>query len=185
MTDKGGRSKELVEGERLHIDRDTVENGSFIGEQGSLEDGRWRTNRVGHDVKDRDSIEGVMKPVAVGEVSLQPQQPSQGTSVCWESFLHLRSVRVLLVENDDCTRHIVAGLLRNCSYEAVEASNGLQAWKVLEDLTNRVDVVLTEVVMPCLSGIALLCKIMSHKTRKNVPVISKGSSCDSFARTFS
>lgn len=55
----------------------------------------------------------------------------------------------------------------------IEATNGLQAWKILEDLTNHVDLVLTEVVMPCLSGIALLWKIMSHKTRKNVPVISK------------
>ena len=27
--------------------------------------------------------------------------------------------------------------------------------------------------MPCLSGVGLLYKIMSHKTRKNVPVISK------------
>lgn len=74
MIDKGGRSKELVEGERLYIDRDIVENGSFIGEQGSLEDGRWRINRVGYDVKDRDSIEGVMKFVVVGEVSFQFQQ---------------------------------------------------------------------------------------------------------------
>lgn len=55
----------------------------------------------------------------------------------------------------------------------IEAANGLQAWKILEDLTNHIDLVLTEVVMPCLSGIGLLCKIMSHKTRKNVPVISK------------
>lgn len=55
----------------------------------------------------------------------------------------------------------------------IAAANGLQAWKILEDLTNHVDLVLTEVVMPCLSGVGLLNKIMSHKTRKNVPVISK------------
>lgn len=55
----------------------------------------------------------------------------------------------------------------------MEASNGLQAWKILEDIENRIDLVLTEVVMPCVSGIALLFKIMSHKSRKNVPVVSK------------
>ena len=55
----------------------------------------------------------------------------------------------------------------------IEASNGLQAWKVLEDLTNHVDLILSEVVMPCVSGIGLLYKIMSHKSRKNIPVISK------------
>lgn len=55
----------------------------------------------------------------------------------------------------------------------LDAANGLQACKMLEDLTNHIDIVLTEVVMPCLSGIGLLSKIMSHKTRKNIPVISK------------
>ncbi|KAJ8532885.1 hypothetical protein K7X08_015774 [Anisodus acutangulus] len=29
--------------------------------------------------------------------------------------------------------------------------------------------------MPCLSGIGLLCKIMSHKTHKNIPVIMMSS----------
>ena len=65
------------------------------------------------------------------------------------------------MEYDDCTRHIVTALLRNCSYEVIEAANGIQAWKVLEDLTNHVDLVLTEVVMPCASGVSLLSKIMS------------------------
>jgi len=55
----------------------------------------------------------------------------------------------------------------------IEAANGLQAWKILEDLTNHIDLILTEVAMPGLSGIALLYKIMGHPTRKNVPVISK------------
>lgn len=55
----------------------------------------------------------------------------------------------------------------------IEAATGVQAWRILEDLNNHVDLVLTEVVMPCLSGIGLLYKIMSHKTRKNIPVISK------------
>ncbi|KAF3442074.1 hypothetical protein FNV43_RR15990 [Rhamnella rubrinervis] len=110
------------------------------------------------------------------EVVLQiPQQQPQGPMVCWERFLNLRSLKVLLVENDDSTRHVVTALLRNCSYEVIVAANGLQAWKVLEDLTNHVDLVLTEVIMPCVSGVALLSKIMSHKTRKNLPVIMMSS----------
>lgn len=55
----------------------------------------------------------------------------------------------------------------------VEASNGIQAWKVLEDLNNHIDIVLTEVIMPYLSGISLLSKILSHKSRRNIPVISE------------
>ncbi|KAI3473244.1 hypothetical protein Pfo_030536 [Paulownia fortunei] len=111
------------------------------------------------------------------------QQQTQGTVVCWERFLHVRTIRVLLVENDDSTRHVVTALLRNCNYEVLDAANGLQAWKILEDLTNHIDIVLTEVVMPCLSGISLLCKIMSHKTRNNIPVIMM-SSHDSMGLVF-
>lgn len=56
------------------------------------------------------------------------QQLTQGTVVCWERFLHVRTIRVLLVENDDCTRHVVTALLRNCNYE------GMQLWVLLNVL---------------------------------------------------
>lgn len=35
----------------------------------------------------------------------------------WESFLLQRNLKVLLVEDDDSTRHVVGALLRNCNYE--------------------------------------------------------------------
>ena len=57
---------------------------------------------------------------------------------------------------------------------AVTATDsGLQAWKILENLTNHIDLVLTEVAMPGISGIALLSKIMSSDACKNIPVISE------------
>jgi len=43
--------------------------------------------------------------------------------------------------------------------------------------------------MPILSGIGLLCKIMNHKTLKNIPVISKWCTkvilCPKFKNIFS
>ncbi|KAF2300476.1 hypothetical protein GH714_013749 [Hevea brasiliensis] len=110
------------------------------------------------------------------------QQQSQNSVIRWERFLPIRSLKVLLVENDDSTRHVVSALLWNCSYEVfcqictvIAVPNGLQAWKMLEDLNNHIDLVLTEVVMPTLSGIGLLCKITSHKTLKNIPVMMMSS----------
>lgn len=50
------------------------------------------------------------------QVQHKQQQPLS-TTVCWARFLHVESIRVLLVENDDSTRHIVTALLRNCNYE--------------------------------------------------------------------
>ena len=60
-------------------------------------------------------------------------------------------------------------------FAVVAVSNGIGAWKILEDLNNQIDLVLTEVVMPGLSGIGLLSKIMSHKSCQNIPVISEFS----------
>ncbi|KAL6005796.1 hypothetical protein ACLOJK_006369 [Asimina triloba] len=37
----------------------------------------------------------------------------------WESLLPRTVLRVLLVEGDDSTRHIIAALLRICSYRVV------------------------------------------------------------------
>lgn len=45
------------------------------------------------------------------------KQQIQGPLVRWERFLPIRSLKVLLVENDDSTRHVVCALLRNCGYE--------------------------------------------------------------------
>lgn len=58
-------------------------------------------------------------------------------------------------------------------FAVTAVAHGLQAWKTLQDVSSRIDLVLTEVVTPLLSGMDLLCKIMRHKTLKNIPVISK------------
>ncbi|KAM1798461.1 hypothetical protein ACFX15_031907 [Malus domestica] len=149
-------------------------NGVEDEERRLVEEDESKSNGRAGDVKGR--LGGAVQAQTV------TQQP-QGSTVCWERFLHVRSLKVLLVEYDDSTRHVVTALLRNCSYEVIPVANGVQAWKILEDLTNHVDLVLTEVVMPCVSGVSLLSKIMSHKTRKNVPVIMM-SSHDSMGLVF-
>lgn len=131
----------------------------------------------------QDVSNGLRAAIQVADGSTVLQSLPPGPVVCWERFLPIRSLKVLLVENDDSTRHVVSALLRNCSYEVNPVSNGLQAWKILEDPNNHTDIVLTEVVMPVLSGIALLCKIMSHKSLKNIPVIMM-SSHDSMGLVF-
>lgn len=50
-------------------------------------------------------------------LQISQQQQSQNSVVRWERFLPIRSLKVLLVENDFSTRQLVSALLRNCSYE--------------------------------------------------------------------
>ncbi|CAL9135369.1 unnamed protein product [Musa textilis] len=95
--------------------------------------------------------------------------------VRWERFLPRRSLRILVVEHDDSTRHIVMALLRKCSYNVVAVADGLKAWEVLKEKRYNFDLVLTEVDIPSLSGIGLLSKIMAAEQCKNIPVIMMSS----------
>nr|XP_043613432.1 two-component response regulator-like APRR5 [Erigeron canadensis] len=91
--------------------------------------------------------------------------------VRWEKFLPKMVLRVLLVEADDCTRHIITALLRKCSYKVAAVSDGLKAWEVLRQKSDSIDLILTEVELPSISGFALLTLIMEHQACKNIPVI--------------
>lgn len=160
------QANQLVEDDK-QVARDGDANG---GQRGLLEQ-----DGLVNDVQKVD-VNGVSGNPDQAEINTQGLHPSPTCQIIhWERFLHVRTLKVLLVENDDSTRHIVSALLRNCSYEVIAVSNGLQAWKILEDINNQIDLVLSEVVMPGLSGIALLSKIMNHKTRKTTPVIMTSS----------
>ncbi|KAJ4900488.1 pseudo-response regulator 5 [Raphanus sativus] len=91
--------------------------------------------------------------------------------VTWERFLPKISLRVLLVEADDSTRQIISALLRKCSYRVAAVPDGLKAWEMLRGKPESVDLILTEVDLPSISGYALLTLIMEHDLCKNIPVI--------------
>ncbi|XP_073045119.1 two-component response regulator-like APRR5 [Primulina eburnea] len=91
--------------------------------------------------------------------------------VRWERFLPKMAVRVLLVEADDSTRQIITALLRKCSYRVASVADGLKAWEVLKERSHNIDLILTEVDLPSISGYALLTLIMEHHLCKNIPVI--------------
>ncbi|XP_047264633.1 two-component response regulator-like APRR5 [Capsicum annuum] len=93
----------------------------------------------------------------------------------WERFLPKMVFRVLLVESDDSTRQIVAALLRKCSYRVAAVSDGLKAWELLKGRPHNVDLILTEVDLPSISGYTLLTLIMEHDICKNIPVIMMSS----------
>ena len=51
--------------------------------------------------------------------------------------------------------------------------SGTQAWKILEEVINDIYIVLSEAVMPSISGIDLLCMITKKTTCKDIPMISE------------
>ncbi|XP_061999473.1 two-component response regulator-like PRR37 [Rosa rugosa] len=147
------------------------------GKFGSLGEGQGILKQDEVQVTDNVQIlnDAQAEAVQVQVLSQSGQQSSeqqlQDPSLCWEGFLPTKSLKVLVAEDDDSTRCVICALLQKYGYEAV--ASGLQAWSISKDHSNHVDLVLTEVVMPGPSGIYLLSKMMSHKTRKDIPVISE------------
>lgn len=63
---------------------------------------------------------------------------------------------------------VIGGLLN-----AVAAvRDGLKAWETLKNNASDIDLVLTEVDLPSISGFSLLTLVMEHDTCKNIPVLS-------------
>ncbi|CAI9762525.1 unnamed protein product [Fraxinus pennsylvanica] len=117
------------------------------------------------------------KGAGQGEVAAPPSAVVEGAAevdpsvVRWEKYLPKMVMRVLLVEADDSTRQIITALLRKCSYKVTAVPDGLKAWEVLKERSCNVDLILTEVELPSISGYALLSLIMENDIRKNIPVI--------------
>ncbi|KAH1149510.1 hypothetical protein GYH30_043854 [Glycine max] len=97
---------------------------------------------------------------------------SNAELVQWERFLPRMVLRVLLVEADHSTRQIIAALLRKC---IIAVPDGLKAWETLKKKAPELDLILTEVELPAISGFALLSLIMEHDICKSIPVIMMSS----------
>lgn len=63
---------------------------------------------------------------------------------------------ILLAEDDDMVRSFVCSILQSHGYRVLPADNGMEAMR-LADLVgvNRIDLVLTDIEMPALSGLQL------------------------------
>jgi len=76
---------------------------------------------------------------------------------------------VLLAEDDRSLRRYLEVVLRRAGYEVLTAADGLEAMKTL--LSSTVDAVVTDAVMPNVSGHELCRFLRSHPKLKTLPVV--------------
>src|SRR4029077_8465758 len=79
------------------------------------------------------------------------------------------SGRVLLVEDEDAVRNFAARALSRQGYEVLEAATGVEALEVMEREKGRVDIVVSDVVMPEMDGPTLLKEL--RKTKPDLKII--------------
>ena len=70
---------------------------------------------------------------------------------------------ILVVEDDDPLREVVSEYLRTHGYSVVQAGNGPEALKVVDQHAGPLDLLLTDVIMPKMSGPELAAKIASRQ----------------------
>ena len=88
---------------------------------------------------------------------------------------------VLLVEDDDRLRRVARRILEGSGYKVLAASRGDEALRVSDEHTGELDLVLTDVVMPGMSGREFVRKLV--ETRPGVRVLyMSGYTDESIAR---
>lgn len=76
---------------------------------------------------------------------------------------------VLLVEDDRSVRRYLEVTLQRSGYKVITASDGLEAMKLA--LSSRVDVVITDAIMPHMSGQELARFLRSNPKFSRVPIV--------------
>jgi two-component system chemotaxis response regulator CheY len=79
------------------------------------------------------------------------------------------SKTVLVVDDSASIRQVVSIALKGAGYDVVEASDGLDALKKLDQ--QRVNLVISDVNMPNMDGISLLKSLKTRSDTKFTPVI--------------
>ena len=62
------------------------------------------------------------------------------------------SETILVVEDDSSVRNLTKTILRRCKYNILSAADGQEALKIAREFQGRIDLVLTDVIMPEMNG---------------------------------
>lgn len=79
---------------------------------------------------------------------------------------------ILLVEDDDMVRHLTGKMLLSAGYQVVEARDGVEALQMARQFPSHIDLMVTDMVMPMMSGRQLTEKIKELLPSLKILIIS-------------
>ena len=84
--------------------------------------------------------------------------------------------KILLVEDDELVRDMLAQVLQKASHEVTCAADGEEAAKLLHQL--QPDMMITDIIMPKKSGITLISEVKNGHPNMEIIAISGGGRLD-------
>jgi PAS domain S-box-containing protein len=121
------------------------------------------------------SVESAIGEGSKFRVTLPIAQPPENVEIA-ASQNHARTEisgpRILLVEDRELVRKSIRATLEHAGYEVVCAANGKEGLKVMRDQGDQIDVVLTDVLMPVMSGPALIDELLVLRPNLNFLMMS-------------
>lgn len=113
---------------------------------------------------ERGSSFKIYLPLQAAEVERKAEQPRAE---------RLRGTEnILLVEDDPSLRMMMAGFLKGLGYSIVEADNGEAAWEMVNDAAYPVELLITDITMPKMSGRDLADRLVTKFPKVRVLYIS-------------
>ena len=79
---------------------------------------------------------------------------------------------LLIVDDDNAVRSFVCVATRRLGYQVMEAANGIEALKQLEQNPGKISMVLTDVNMPLMDGVELVKALKKHPAKPAIAVMS-------------
>ena len=76
---------------------------------------------------------------------------------------------IMLVEDEDAVRTFGSRALKNKGYQVIEADSGESAWEILQGENIKIDLLISDVIMPKMDGPTLVTKM--RVKMPNIPVI--------------
>jgi len=79
---------------------------------------------------------------------------------------------ILLVEDESSVRNLTAKMLEEQGYKVIQAKEGMSALSLFKKNKDKIDLIITDVIMPYLNGVDLVEKIISDYPQMKVLFIS-------------
>jgi PAS domain S-box-containing protein len=113
----------------------------------------------GHGTTFKIYLPAVQEAPVTRDSAAQPS-PSGGTET------------VLVVEDEDAIRRLVCSVLKKAGYTVLEAKNGNEALRIAEGREGGIDLMISDIVMPCMGGAELASRLASSRPGMKVMFIS-------------